>query len=187
MSQFKSANIIVVLGRPGAGKTTIAQAVSKKFGYQHISAGDVARLLALSDMEVADALAKGQLAPRDKMNDAMYTVLKKHNEMGGTIVLDGYPRYFAQLADLLHAQRTEPLFIILSCSAPTASNRLRSRKRNDDTIEQIKTRFDTFDAESVPVISWALHRHAHLSKVIDAEGSESRVVGDVISYLQYTF
>lgn len=141
--------IISVLGRPGSGKTTLAKVLASKSGYTLITAGDVARQLATEDNETREALAAGQIAPKEKMNEAMSRRIEPF------IVLDGYPRYEAQLWQLqarARTHRTSPLFIYLECSEQIANGRLLVRSRSDDTIEAMANRQMFFNHDTTDMI-----------------------------------
>lgn len=144
--------IICVLGMPGSGKSTIAAMLANKYRMNHVSAGDVARNLAKTDEETARALADGQLAPRDKMNDAMVKYLNNNT------ILDNYPRYFEQMVDLMHYAAIEPRFVMLTADFNTAVQRITDRGRGDDQWAQIVNRFDVFRDGAVPIIKWLLKR-----------------------------
>lgn len=142
--------IISIIGMPGAGKTTLGKNIATRFGFEHISAGDIARQLAVSDAETAKALEDGQFAPRDKMNAVMGELILNHGDR--KIVLDGYPRYDEQLAPLLAFEDT--VYVLLGCTEEVARQRLAGRGRADDHIEQIDNRIDTFNEETLPLMEF---------------------------------
>jgi adenylate kinase len=140
--------ILCILGAPGAGKSTLASKLSTRFGFKHISAGDVARRLAETDEEVKAELADGRLAPRDKMNAEMARIIDESVKNETNIILDGFPRYRAQL-DLLGG--VDALYIMLSISEEAATERLLKRARSDDKMSQIAQRHHTYREETRPL------------------------------------
>lgn len=150
--------LISVLGLPGAGKTTLTKTLSQHLSAKMVTAGDVARQLSMVDPEVENALSQGQLAPRSKMNAAMRATLDELlNQRTGNVIVDGYPRYMEQLADLwLIAKSADAfaVFVVLSSTKELSKARLLQRARSDDTEAAIENRIDTFYEETSEVIKW---------------------------------
>lgn len=169
--------IICVMGMPGAGKTTLASGLARKYGFEHISAGDVARRLAETDPEVEAALATGNLAPREKMNAEMARVIDE--AVDKVIILDGFPRYEQQLFML---SGNDVLYLILGCDEPTAIDRLLGRGRGDDKTTQIAQRIETFRTET----------RAMFSELLDSDrtryivtGTQIDTLNDAVAFLNY--
>lgn len=141
--------LVCILGMPGSGKTTLGKNIATRFGFQHISAGDVARHLAESNEDVKKALDAGELAPREEMNEAMRHVVNGADQKN--IIVDGYPRYADQLLDVQEYGPDNAIFLILSCDEETALERLSKRGRSDDLSAQIKQRIETYREETEPL------------------------------------
>jgi adenylate kinase family enzyme len=140
--------LLCIIGAPGSGKTTLSHSLATRYGFKHVSAGNVARQLAESDPEVAAALAVGELAPRQKMNTAMAAIIE--DAQGNNLVIDGFPRYEEQLAVL---KGKDVKHIIVGASFDECRERLAKRARYDDTPENVQKRLDTYATETEPVIS----------------------------------
>lgn len=145
--------LIFTLGPPGSGKTTASKLLAEQLTLQYVGAGDVARKLAETDEETRDLLARGQMAARGKMNLAMSEVIRRPGK-----VVDGYPRYMEQLADLYRVVSVRPIFIAFGASNHVLINRLEGRGRSDDTFANINNRLSNYFAETEPVIDYLAHR-----------------------------
>lgn len=85
---------IILLAPPAAGKGTLANDLKEKYGYVHLSTGDMLREEAKEDKEVKDALEAGHLINDDLVFRA---VKSKLNKLGNTnYILDGFPRTLDQ-------------------------------------------------------------------------------------------
>jgi adenylate kinase len=88
---------VLLLGAPGAGKGTQADAVREEFGFQHVASGDVMRAMREEDSpigaKVRDYYDKGLLVPDDVVIEAM---LSRVQGDGTGYLLDGFPRTVAQ-------------------------------------------------------------------------------------------
>jgi adenylate kinase len=90
MSQF-----IVLLGPPGAGKGTQAEAISEKLHLPHISSGDIFREHLKQQTELgrlaAGYINKGELVP-DDVTIAMIRERLSRSDCHAGALLDGFPR-----------------------------------------------------------------------------------------------
>lgn len=102
--------ILILIGAPGSGKGTQAKKIVNKYGYKHISTGDMLRSeinqktsLGIAAKKAIDA---GKLVPDDIVIGMMKKALESLN-VGGCI-LDGFPRTLSQaemLSDVLIKNR----------------------------------------------------------------------------------
>jgi adenylate kinase len=94
---------LILLGPPGAGKGTQANVLSKKFGWVHISTGDLLREAVANDTnlgrEAKTYMQRGELVP-DRIVTTMVAEKIKDMPPSQGFVLDGYPRTEAQALDL---------------------------------------------------------------------------------------
>jgi len=94
---------IVLFGPPGAGKGTQAVGLVEKFGFEHLSSGDVLRAERKSGSElgakVAGYMDAGALVPDEIIIEVILgRVLKAGTNAG--VLLDGFPRTLPQAEQL---------------------------------------------------------------------------------------
>src|SRR4030065_159917 len=93
------ATYIILLGPPGAGKGTQAQAISEKLNLLHISSGDIFRENLKKETELGKLAAtfmnKGELVP-DDVTIAMIRQRLSLPDCANGDLLDGFPRTPAQ-------------------------------------------------------------------------------------------
>jgi len=104
---------IVLLGPPGAGKGTQAEAISAKLNMPHISSGDIFRENLKNQTELgklaAEYINKGELVPDDVTIAMIKDRLAQPDCQAGAL-LDGFPRTPAQadaLANMLSSMDGE--------------------------------------------------------------------------------
>ncbi|MBI3891550.1 MAG: adenylate kinase [Candidatus Wallbacteria bacterium] len=95
---------MLIMGPPGAGKGTQAQAIAKRLSLKHLASGDVVRA-EVGGKTVAGQKAKaymeaGKLVPDDLVTSMVGSHIKTACESGNGVVLDGYPRTVAQARSL---------------------------------------------------------------------------------------
>jgi adenylate kinase len=102
---------LVLLGPPGAGKGTQAQALSARWGIPQIASGDLLRAAVREGSELGHEavgyMDRGQLVPDDLVLKLIVERLQKKDARDG-FILDGFPRNVSQaraLADRLEAAR----------------------------------------------------------------------------------
>ncbi len=94
------AKRFIFLGKPGAGKGSIAKIFAKDDGFLHISTGDLFRAHIAEETplgkQVKSILASGDLVP-DEITTKMIQLKLNDPELAGKhIILDGYPRTLSQ-------------------------------------------------------------------------------------------
>ena len=91
---------IIFFGPPGTGKGTIAQYINRKFGYQHISSGDLLRdevkKKTKIGREISPLIKDGKLVEDEIIANIVSKKVKKLSKAG--FILDGYPRNMNQAA-----------------------------------------------------------------------------------------
>ncbi len=90
---------IILIAPPAAGKGTVAKLLSDKYGYVHISTGDILRDMAKDESDfgknLASLLQEGKLIPDDIVYEAVEKRLSMPDLSNGYI-LDGFPRNLEQ-------------------------------------------------------------------------------------------
>ena len=85
---------IILLAPPAAGKGTLAKNLKEKYGYVHLSTGDMLRERANENKKMKEELEKGHLISDDLVYEA---VESKLNKLANTnYILDGFPRNLDQ-------------------------------------------------------------------------------------------
>lgn len=169
---------IVIFGAPGSGKGTQSDRIVEKYGFKHISTGDVLRNEIKNGTELgktADAFIKdGKLLPDSLMTDILASVFDKMLPCEG-VIFDGFPRTVAQAGalDEMLAKRGTGVKAMIELSVP--DNELLKRLvlrgkvsgRSDDNEETIKKRLDVYHNQTSPLISWydGCNKHYHIEGV----------------------
>ena len=139
---------IILFGPPGAGKGTQAARLIEKYGFNHISTGEVIREeirkgspMGLSVKEYID---KGHLAPDELVIGIIADYVGKHKDCAGNI-FDGFPRTTpqAEAFDGIMERHGTPVGVMLSLEVPDDElvkrllNRGKDSGRADDLSEEI--------------------------------------------------
>jgi adenylate kinase len=90
---------LIFLGPPGAGKGTLAAAVSKEYGIPQISTGDIFRDAIKRETElgkkVKEIVGRGDLVP-DELTVSLVRERLDQPDAAGGYILDGFPRTIPQ-------------------------------------------------------------------------------------------
>jgi len=179
-------NVIFVLGGPGTGKGTMCELAETQLGWTHLSTGELLREAQQNgDARAAvidDCLEAGQLVP----NEIVVTLLQQAMERmirttGKTnFLLDGFPRSLNNLEawyDIYGREAELPKMLYLECPYEILEQRILGRAkftgRSDDNIENLRLRFETFKAETLPTVD--LFRSKDLCVEIDTSQSRQAV------------
>jgi adenylate kinase len=99
-SALKSAKIIFIVGGPGSGKGTQCERIVKKYGYTHLSSGDLLREEVKSGSDrgkqLNEMMQKGLLVSNQTVLDMIKDAMLKSISTSKGFLIDGYPRQIDQ-------------------------------------------------------------------------------------------
>lgn len=152
--------ILVILGAPGSGKGTLSKELKKKYGFEHISTGDLIRNS--DDPEVKKIIDEGNFLPDDMMIKMLRKELKKV-DLSSNIILDGFPRTIKQ------AKRLDSMLgkmglglnhaLFLDLPDETAKERIGKRakeegRKDDAKDEVVDKRFKEYHEKTFPLLDF---------------------------------
>ncbi|CAI4216529.1 unnamed protein product [Parascedosporium putredinis] len=152
--------VIFVLGGPGAGKGTQCARLVEKYGFIHLSAGDLLRAEQTRPGSefgalIDDCIRNGAIVPMEVtvklLENAMSEAMKSKGTTKGRFLIDGFP-----------ARWTKPRSL-----RRLLLERGKTSGRADDNTESIKKRFKTFIETSMPVVD----RYEKEGRVIKVDAS----------------
>ena len=85
---------VIIIAAPAGGKGTISDMLKNKYGYEHISTGDLLREEANNNLDIAKAITDGKLVTDDVVFGLLSNKLK--TIQGKQFILDGWPRNIEQ-------------------------------------------------------------------------------------------
>merc|ERR1712088_1292089 len=175
--------IVWVLGGPGCGKGTQCDKIVAKYGFTHLSSGDLLREEVGSGSnrgkQLTAIMEKGDLVPLQVVLDLLAEAMI--GKLGGSkgFLIDGYPREVAQGQEFEKEIAPCTKILYFEVKDETMTERLlkrgQSSGRVDDNVETIKKRLDTFHKHSKPVID----AYASKCACIPAERSVDEIFADV--------
>uniref|UniRef100_W5M820 Adenylate kinase isoenzyme 1 n=1 Tax=Lepisosteus oculatus TaxID=7918 RepID=W5M820_LEPOC len=188
----KDSKIIFVVaspGGPGSGKGTQCEKIVAKYGYTHLSTGDLLRAEVGSGSERGKKLSaimeKGELVPLDTVLDMLKDAMIAKADVSKGFLIDGYPREVKQGEEFEKKIGPPTLLLYVDAGADTMVKRLLKRGetsgRVDDNEETIKKRLDTYYKATEPVI--AFYEGRGIVRKIHAEGTVDDVFKQVCTAL----
>lgn len=172
---------IVLFGAPGAGKGTQAVKLVERYGFNHISTGQVIRneikAQTPAGKQVEECIARGEFAPDDLVIEIVKHFMATHQDVAGSI-FDGFPRntYQAEQFDLLMKEWNSKVDVMLSLEVPEeeliARLLLRGKEsgRADDASEEvIRNRIRIYNEQTAVVADYYAKQGKHIA--IDGTGT----------------
>ena len=180
---------IVIFGAPGSGKGTQSDLLIKKYGFGHISTGDVLRGEIKKGTELGKTakgyIDNGQLIPDELMVSILASVYDSFGADHAGVIFDGFPRTIAQAEALkaMLAERSHNVAAMIELDVPEDELMSRLIKRgqesgrSDDNEDTIKKRLDVYHNQTAPLIEWyekeGIHNH------INGLGELDRIFSDI--------
>lgn len=163
---------LVLIGMPGAGKSTQGNMLSEQFDIPYLSTGHIFREIAKEKTTLGEYVKKiineGSLIPDEKTIEIVEEYLHKAEYKKGYI-LDGFPRTVVQAK---HFGNMVDAVIYLGLPDKDALWRLAHRNdalRSDDTVTTIIKRIDIFHKQTKAVIDF----YSEKNKLIAVDGTKT--------------
>ncbi|KAL3076826.1 hypothetical protein niasHT_033728 [Heterodera trifolii] len=177
--------VVFVVGGPGCGKGTQCERIVEKFGFTHLSSGDLLRVEVASGSllgkQLKATMDAGGLVPLDTVLAIVKAAMLKKRESSNGFLIDGYPREVTQGERFEQEIQSPVLVVYFEANDETLIKRLMGRGRSDDNAETIKNRLHTFVESTKPVVDH-YGKQGKLVKIA-AEGSVDGIFADVCKHL----
>ena len=203
---------IILLGAPGAGKGTQASKIKQKYGVLHISTGDIFRANIKGGTEIGKLaksyIDSGKLVP-DEVTCAIVKDRLTWDDAKAGYMLDGFPRNLFQAQELdkfakidlcLNIEVDESLLMdricgrrVCACGESYHVSTLNGAttcakcgkelyQRADDNPETVKSRLDTYNTQTAPLIDY-YKSQGKLVSVTSGVGSHDDVFAEICKIL----
>jgi len=119
---------ISFIAPPAAGKGALSNKIYEKYGFPHISIGDLLRNV--EDEEVKKVLEEGAFVNNEIVAKLLYARLAKDDCKNG-YVLDGFPRNMSQVEiyeDICHSSSLKNIIIVLDIPKEIGEKRITGRR-----------------------------------------------------------
>ncbi|XP_069498342.1 UMP-CMP kinase [Ambystoma mexicanum] len=186
--------VVFVLGGPGAGKGTQCEKIVEKYGYTHLSAGDLLRNEQKKpDSEYGDLIKSyikdGQIVPVEitisllqrEMDETMTSNAQKNK-----FLIDGFPRNEDNLQGWNKKMKDIAIVsfvLFFDCDNETCIDRClergKSSGRTDDNRESLEKRIQTYLQSTKPIIDQ--YEKSGKVKKVDASKSVDEVFSEVMT------
>ena len=173
--------MIILFGLAGSGKGTQGKILSEIFGWRWLSVGEAIRQTGGYE----DIINKGGLIPDEDVIKLMDKQIRRAEDEGFDVILDGYPRD-AHQAEYILSTMSDKLYgaIILEVPKSELYERLALRSRDDDKErESIDRRFAIFE-ENIGAILPMLEAKNIPIKRINGVGSVEEVTARLVNIVK---
>ncbi len=157
---------LILFGPPGSGKGTQSERLIARYGFKHLSTGDILRSEikngTVLGLEAKSLMDQGQLVPDAVVIGMIRTALKQNPGVNG-FLFDGFPRTNAQAEalDLLLAEYNTTIQVVLALQVSKTElikrllNRGLTSGRTDDVNESvIGSRIEEYERKTAAVADY---------------------------------
>ena len=192
MSVNSDINVVFVLGGPGVGKGTQCSKLVQDFQLKHLSAVDLLRVEQVAEGSpfkdtIQKHIKEGTIVPQEITIALLKKAIVNNQHEFKNFLIDGFPRKLDQAITFEETVQKAKLALFFDCTKQVMLERLIERSktsgREDDNIESIEKRFDTFVNTSMPVIDY-LDTERHIVKKIDCTKSVGEIYDNVKKALE---
>ena len=169
---------LILFGPPGSGKGTQSEKLIEKYGWVHLSTGNLLREeianQTILGLEAKSYMDKGQLVPDEVVIGMIRSALVANPGAGG-FLFDGFPRTVAQseALDNLLAENSAAINLVIALEVSREElvqrllNRGKTSGRTDDTNEEIiRNRIIEYENKTTAVADY----YAQFNKVAHVKG-----------------
>ena len=186
---------IVIFGAPGSGKGTQSDLMIEKYGFNHISTGDVLRNEIKNGTELGKTakgfIDNGQLIPDELMIDILASVYDSFGKEHKGVIFDGFPRTIPQAEALkkMLSERGHKVAAMIELDVPEDELMTRLVKRgqesgrSDDNAETIKKRLDVYHNRQLRSSSGTRLKASTTTSTVSANCRVSSVISALLSTL----
>ena len=171
---------IILSGAPGSGKGTQSNLLQKKYGFKHLSTGDLLRseIASGSDFgkQIDAIISKGNLVSDDIIMHLIEKVVNELPEDAIGLIFDGFPRTLPQaeaFEHLLSERSAKAVMVNLLVDEQELINRMLTRGktsgRSDDNLDVITKRLQVYHRQTEPLIGF--YQNLNNYHTIDGSGS----------------
>ena len=179
---------LVMLGAPGSGKGTQAEALSGALKVPAISTGEMLRrAVAVGSplgRRVERVMAEGSLVDDETMADVVRQRLAE-DDAGRGFILDGFPRTIVQAENLRHilVELEARLDAVVRIAVPEQElvRRALGRQRADDREEVIRRRLEVYREQTEPLIGY--YRELGLLREIPGDRAIEEITDGILTAL----
>jgi adenylate kinase len=183
---------LVLMGSPGAGKSTQARFVAEHFNIPAISTGDIFRANVSEGtplgVEAKRFMDAGEYVPDEVTNLMVRNRIDEPDAEPG-FLLDGYPRTLAQVEEpdrmIAFTGHRLDAAVALTVDEDEIVQRLLQRAqlegRADDTEDVIRRRLEVYAEQTAPLIE--VYRDRGILVEVDGLGDADEVTGRIIDAL----
>ena len=189
-----ACRVVFVLGGPGSGKGTQCQLLSERYGWTHLSAGDLLRAARktggpLGD-QINDCISQGKIVPSHVTCQLVADAMREAYEATGCtkFLVDGYPRSQGNVDAWTETMSQHSVDFCLYMDAPEEVlvgrllERAKTSGRSDDSIEVIRKRLATNRKECEPIV--AMYEKENKVRRIAADQSVEQVFAEIEQYFK---
>jgi len=176
---------VVLIGIQGAGKSTQGNLLSEKLDLPYLSTGHIFREMAKEKTQIGryikEVMNAGYLIPDEKTLEIVTDYLGRSQYKKGYII-DGFPRTLVQ-AQAFENNIDHVFYLKVSDKEALWRLSLRNEEREDETLNAIHKRIDSFHKFTEPVLEY-YRKKGQLSE-IDGEKTIEDIHKEILKKIGY--